>query len=45
MNHTLIQMINYTTWKKSQIFLYTYINIYDVRIYFIFVSFGEVKVT
>jgi hypothetical protein len=37
MNHTLIQMINYITLEK--ILLYIYIYIYDVRIYFTFISF------
>ncbi len=37
MNHTLIQMIKYTTWKKSQ-FVFN-----DVKIYFTFIFFCRIK--
>jgi hypothetical protein len=37
-------MINYTTQMKKNHYIY-YLFIYDVKIYFTFVSFGKVKVT
>ncbi len=44
MNHTLKQMINYTTLKQNHN-THTHTHTHDVRIYFTFISFVKVKAT